>query len=62
MHFKAYQVDGRFLRTGSANFSFSGSRRQDNDIIVLESTEAVGAFALKFQQIWTRRDNDPFRP
>jgi hypothetical protein len=30
MHFKAYQVDGRFLRTGSANFSFSGSRRQES--------------------------------
>ena len=59
---KAYQVDGRFLRTGSANFTFSRSRRQDNDIIVLESTEVAGAFALKFEQIWTRRDNDPFRP
>ncbi len=62
MHFKAYQVDGRWLRTGSANFSFSGSRRQDNDIIVLESPEAAGAFAMKFQQIWTRRDNDAFHP
>ncbi len=62
MHFKAYQVDGRWLRTGSANFSYSGTRRQDNDIIVLESPEVAGAFAQKFQQIWTRRDNDPFRP
>ena len=60
MHFKAYQVDGRWLRTGSANFSYSGARRQDSDIIVLESSVAAGAFAMKFQQIWTRRDNDAF--
>ena len=42
MHMKAYAVDGRWLRTGSANFSWSGERRQDNDIVVIDSPEARG--------------------
>jgi len=31
MHLKSYQIDGRLLRTGAANFSASGLKRQDND-------------------------------
>jgi phosphatidylserine/phosphatidylglycerophosphate/cardiolipin synthase-like enzyme len=37
MHLKSYQIDGRLLRTGAANFSASGLKRQDNDLIVIES-------------------------
>ena len=62
MHMKAYQVDGHFLRSGSANFSFSGERRQDNDIIVIESRVAAGAFMAQFEQIWARASNVPFVP
>ena len=29
MHLKIYQIDGRLLRTGAANFSASGLKRQD---------------------------------
>ena len=32
MHLKSYQVDGRLLRTGAANFSASGFNRQDNHL------------------------------
>ena len=35
MHLKAYAIDGEALRTGSANFSTSGERQQDNDLIVI---------------------------
>jgi phosphatidylserine/phosphatidylglycerophosphate/cardiolipin synthase-like enzyme len=62
MHLKAYQVDGRWLRSGSANFSFSGERRQDNDIVVLDSRDAAGAFATQFERVWARPDNIPFGP
>jgi phosphatidylserine/phosphatidylglycerophosphate/cardiolipin synthase-like enzyme len=48
MHLKSYQVDGRLLRTGAANFSASGEKRQDNDLVVIESAEAAGAFKRKF--------------
>ena len=43
MHLKSYQIDGRFLRTGAANFSASGLKRQDNDLIVIESAGAAAA-------------------
>ena len=60
MHLKAYQIDGRWLRTGSANFSFAGERRQDNDILVIESHVVADAFIAQFEQLWTRPNNVPF--
>ncbi len=62
MHLKGYQIDGRFLRSGSANFSFSGEQRQDNDIVVIESAEAAGAYAARFDEIWARKTNGRFVP
>lgn len=62
MHMKSYQVDGRWLRTGSANFSFSGESRQDNDILVIESLDAVGAFVARFDLLWGRASNVAFVP
>jgi phosphatidylserine/phosphatidylglycerophosphate/cardiolipin synthase-like enzyme len=48
MHLKSYQIDGRLLRTGAANFSASGLKRQDNDLIVIESAEAAASFKHNF--------------
>jgi phosphatidylserine/phosphatidylglycerophosphate/cardiolipin synthase-like enzyme len=48
MHLKSYQIDGRLLRTGAANFSASGLKRQDNDLIVIESAGAAAAFKRAF--------------
>jgi phosphatidylserine/phosphatidylglycerophosphate/cardiolipin synthase-like enzyme len=62
MHLKAYAIDGRWLRTGSANFSWSGERRQDNDIVIIDSPQAAAAFTRRFEILWARRDNtDPTR-
>jgi phosphatidylserine/phosphatidylglycerophosphate/cardiolipin synthase-like enzyme len=36
MHLKGYCVDHRLLRTSSANFSWSGQTRQDNDLVALK--------------------------
>lgn len=60
MHLKAYQVDGRVLRTGSSNFSWSGARRQDNDLVLIESSDIVATFVSQFELIWTRQGSDPF--
>ena len=57
MHLKSYLVDRRLLRTGSANFSYSGERFQDNDVVLLESPALAGAFARNFEAIWARADN-----
>jgi phosphatidylserine/phosphatidylglycerophosphate/cardiolipin synthase-like enzyme len=48
MHLKSYQIDGRILRTGAANFSASGLKRQDNDLIVIESAGAAASFKRNF--------------
>lgn len=37
------------LRTGAANFSASGLKRQDNDLVVIESAEAAAAFKRAFE-------------
>lgn len=57
MHLKSYQVDGRTLRTGSANFSVSGEVYQDNDLIVIESPQAAARFRETFERLWARPDN-----
>jgi phosphatidylserine/phosphatidylglycerophosphate/cardiolipin synthase-like enzyme len=48
MHLKSYQIDGKLLRTGAANFSASGLKRQDNDLIVIESAGAAASFKRNF--------------
>lgn len=58
MHLKSYQVDHRRLRTGSANFSFTGMRRQDNDLLVIDNVEAASRFSGYFETLWTRPDNE----
>ena len=50
MHLKSYQIDGKLLRTGAANFSASGLKRQDNDLVVIESAGAAAAFKHAFEE------------
>ena len=52
MHLKSYEIDGRLLRTGAANFSASGLKRQVNDLIVIESAEATAAFRKDFEAMF----------
>jgi phosphatidylserine/phosphatidylglycerophosphate/cardiolipin synthase-like enzyme len=49
MHLKSYEIDGRVLRTGAANFSASGLKRQDNDLIIIESPTAAATFRRAFE-------------
>jgi phosphatidylserine/phosphatidylglycerophosphate/cardiolipin synthase-like enzyme len=37
------------LRAGVANFSASGLKRQNNDLIMIENTEVAGAFKRAFE-------------
>ncbi len=52
MHIKAYLIDERLLRTGSANFSASGLKHQDNDLIVLNDQASAFAFRRNFDFIF----------
>jgi phosphatidylserine/phosphatidylglycerophosphate/cardiolipin synthase-like enzyme len=49
MHLKRYQIDGHLLRTGAANFSASGLKREDNDLVVIEDAQAVAKFKHAFE-------------
>ncbi len=57
MHLKSYAVDGRLLRSGSANWSPTGLKRQDNDVLYEMSPEAVERFGRKFEEMWTKPSN-----
>jgi phosphatidylserine/phosphatidylglycerophosphate/cardiolipin synthase-like enzyme len=59
MHLKSYVVDGRLLRTGSANFTFSGLKREDDDLVVIRDHAAVAAFEEAFEAMWKRAGNVP---
>ena len=56
MHLKSYCVDGRWFRTGSANFTASGLKRQDNDLLLFDDREMCAAFTADFERVWTGGD------
>jgi hypothetical protein len=57
MHLKSYQINGRLLRTGAANFSAPGLKRQDVNLIVIERAGGrVQAWAGgETPSIWVRQ-------
>jgi len=57
MHLKGYQIDGTLLRTGAANFSVSGLKDQDNDLIVIQCDETVAAFKNNYDSLFERGIN-----
>lgn len=59
MHLKSYQIDRRWLRTGAANFSASGLKRQDNDLLVIDSQAAAVAFERRFEAIFLQGETLP---
>jgi phosphatidylserine/phosphatidylglycerophosphate/cardiolipin synthase-like enzyme len=52
MHLKADSIDGEVLRTVSANFSTSGERAQDNDLVVIRDAGAAARFDVHFERMW----------
>ena len=55
MHLKSYAVDDRCLRTGSANWSPTGLKRQDNEIAIDCTPAPVESFEKEFEEIGTDR-------
>ncbi len=63
MRLKAFAVDGALIRTGSANFSASGERRRDNDLIVIRDAGAAAKFEAHFERMWeAAQPMDEFEP
>ena len=57
MHETDFGVDGYLLRSGSANWSIGGLRRQDNVAIYTQAPTDVARFEKKFEEMWSRSDN-----
>jgi phosphatidylserine/phosphatidylglycerophosphate/cardiolipin synthase-like enzyme len=57
MHFKSYVIDSTLLRTGSANWSPTALKRQDNDVHYEMDSEPAKLFSARFSQMWDRRTN-----
>jgi phosphatidylserine/phosphatidylglycerophosphate/cardiolipin synthase-like enzyme len=56
MHVKSWS-DGCQLRDGSANWSPSGEKDQDNTLVLTSNPNAIAVFETKFDQMWGRPDN-----
>ena len=59
MHLKSYLIDSELLRTGSANFSPTGEKRQDNDLAFSRDSVSIHRFKDNFARLWSRSDNEP---
>jgi phosphatidylserine/phosphatidylglycerophosphate/cardiolipin synthase-like enzyme len=57
MHQKAYRLDPRVLRDGSANWSPGGEKSQDNNARFTRDTRQIEAFERAFESMWSRRTN-----
>jgi phosphatidylserine/phosphatidylglycerophosphate/cardiolipin synthase-like enzyme len=60
MHLKAYSIGDRLLRTGSANTSFDGLHRQDNDLLVIRQRSVIANYRANFASIWDRPTNTSY--
>jgi phosphatidylserine/phosphatidylglycerophosphate/cardiolipin synthase-like enzyme len=57
MHLKAYAIDGKVLRDGSANWSAAGEKAQDNNAHFTNDPAEVKSFEQQFDEMWSRSDN-----
>ena len=57
MHQKAYCLDRRVLRDGSANWSPGGEKSQDNNARFTDDARQIEAFERAFESMWSRRTN-----
>ena len=57
MHLKAYCIDHRVLRDGSANWSPGGEKSQDNNARFTTDGQEIAAFERAFEAMWNRTNN-----
>jgi len=57
MHLKAYAIDGKLLRDGSANWSAAGEKAQDNNAHFTNDPAEVKTFEQQFEEMWSPSDN-----
>lgn len=58
MHLKTNFVDDALLRAGSANWSPTGLKRQDNNARYTPDQTAIQSFDRDFEEMWNRLGNE----
>jgi phosphatidylserine/phosphatidylglycerophosphate/cardiolipin synthase-like enzyme len=56
MHHKYVIRDGSAVWTGSTNWTADSWTREENVILIAESSELAARFGIDFEQLWTKRD------
>jgi phosphatidylserine/phosphatidylglycerophosphate/cardiolipin synthase-like enzyme len=54
MHDKVIVVDGRYVITGSMNYSTSAEESNDENVVILDNPEIAGLFLQDFERVWSR--------
>ncbi|MEW6555867.1 MAG: lamin tail domain-containing protein [Elusimicrobiota bacterium] len=52
MHHKFIVVDGRSVETGSVNYTVDGLQPQDNDCVIIHSTNVAAVYQKEFEAMW----------
>ncbi len=52
MHHKVFVIDGRWVVTGSYNFTRSAEERNDENMLVLDSPPLAAFFKKEFERVW----------
>ncbi len=55
MHHKFAIIDNRLLLTGSYNWTFSASNRNDENLMVIDDPELIEIFQNQFVNLWTNK-------
>lgn len=55
MHHKFVVLDGRTVWTGSWNFSYSETYRNDNNVVIITSTKVAENYTTEFEEMFTHR-------
>lgn len=59
MHHKYVVRDGRHVWTGSVNWTEDAFTREENAIVLIDSTEIAAAYTRNFEQLWERERIEP---
>ena len=52
MHHKFCVIDGKIVWTGSFNPTYSGSSRENNNVVVIKSSSLAAQFIKEFERLW----------
>ena len=56
-HEKNMVIDGKYFITGSANFSYSGAKKNDENVLIFKSTDISGFYRKHFLNLYNSIDN-----